>query len=314
MKSWEHVTDRSDRCPSLDPIDGVDVLAYDPEQNLTDEPWPPTPLWCGVSPLRIIDQLVGAPNLRWIQTLTAGPDPSYKGFRRACRSPPDAVSTTRRSPSTPWGCALAGLRQIPESLAAQAQHRWAEELSGFRSAHDGVTLTTLIGARVTICGFGSIGQTVAARFAACGASVTGIARSAGERAGFPVRATADVDEVLTQTDVLVLVLPKSPETDNVLDARRLALLSHYAWVINVGRGNAIDETALAAALHEGTWRAGLDVFQTEPLPADSPLWDAPHVIITPHNAGGRPLHTREFITDNLHRLLSGEPLRNLAPR
>ena len=168
---------------------------------------------------------------------------------------------------------------------------------------------------MTIWGFGSIGQTVAARFAAFGARVTGIARSAGERGGFPVRASADVDEVLPQTDVLVLVLPKSPETDNLLDARRLALLPAYAWVVNVGRGNAIDERALAAALHEGTLGgAGLDVFQTEPLPSDSPLWDAPHVIVTPHNAGGRPLHTREFITDNLQRLLAGQPLRNLAPR
>ncbi len=301
---------------TLDPIDGVDVLAYDPEQNLTDEHLAADAavVWGFASP--IIDQLVGAPNLRWIQTLTAGPDPVL-----AAGFPARVQVTTGRGfhdetvAEHTLGLALAGLRQIPESLAAQAQHRWAEELSGFRPLHDGVTLTTLIGARVTIWGFGSIGQTVAARFAACGASVTGIARSAGERAGFPVRATADVDEVLTQTDVLVLVLPKSPETDNVLDARRLALLPHYAWVINVGRGNAIDETALAAALHEGTLGgAGLDVFQTEPLPADSPLWDAPHVIITPHNAGGRPLHTREFITDNLHRLLSGEPLRNLAPR
>jgi phosphoglycerate dehydrogenase-like enzyme len=100
-----------------------------------------------------------------------------------------------------------------------------------------------------------------------------------------------------------------------LDARRLALLPSYAWVINVGRGNAIDEPALAAALHDGSLGgAGLDVFKAEPLPADSPLWSAPHVIITPHNAGGRPLHTKEFITDNLHRLLNGDQLRNLAPR
>jgi phosphoglycerate dehydrogenase-like enzyme len=168
---------------------------------------------------------------------------------------------------------------------------------------------------VTVWGFGSIGQTIAARFAAMGATVTGVARSAGERGGFAVRATAEVDDLLPQTDVLVLVLPKSPETDNVLDARRLAMLPSYAWVINVGRGNAIDEPALAAALHDGSLGgAGLDVFKAEPLPADSPLWSAPHVIITPHNAGGRPLHTKEFITDNLHRLLNGDQLRNLAPR
>lgn len=300
----------------LDPIDGVEALGYDPDADLTDDHLAADAavVWGFASP--IIEQLLAAPNLRWIQTLTAGPDPVL-----AAGFPAEVQVTTGRGfhdetvAEHTLALALAGLRQLPECLDAQAQHRWAEELSGFRPLHDGKTLTTLIGARVTVWGFGSIGQTVAARFAALGAEVTGIARSAGERLGYPVRATEDVDEVLAQTDVLVLVLPKSPATDNVLDARRMALLPDYAWVINVGRGNAIDEGALASALQKGTLGgAGLDVFQTEPLPSDSPLWDAPHVIITPHNAGGRPLHTKEFITDNLQRLLTGQPLRNLAPR
>ena len=300
----------------LDPIEGVEVLGYHPDQDLTTAQLAADAavVWGFASP--IIDQLVGAPNLRWIQTLTAGPDPVL-----AAGFDPSVQVTTGRGfhdetvAEHALALALAGLRQIPESLTAQANHRWADELSGFRPLHDGVTLTTLIGARVTVWGFGSIGQTVATRFAACGATVTGIARSAGKRAGFVVRATDDVDEVLAQTDVLVLVLPKSPQTDDVLDARRLALLPSYAWVINVGRGNAIDEDALASALHQGTLGgAGLDVMKTEPLPSDSPLWDAPRAILTPHNAGGRPLHTKEFISDNLTRLLAGDPLRTLAPR
>ena len=300
----------------LDPIDGVEVLRYDPDADLTANHLAADAavVWGFASP--IITQLLDAPQLRWIQTLTAGPDPVL-----AAGFPVEVLVTTGRGfhdetvAEHTVALALAGLRQIPECLDAQAQHRWAEELSGFRPLKDGKTLTTLIGSRVTIWGFGSIGQSVAARFAAFGAEVTGIARSAGERGGYPVRSTDEVDDVLPETDVLVLVLPKSPETDNVLDARRLALLPDYAWVINVGRGNAIDEDALASALHEGSLGgAGLDVFQTEPLPSDSPLWEAPHVIITPHNAGGRPLHTKEFITDNLQRLLGGEPLRNLAPR
>ena len=300
----------------LDPIDGVEVLRYDPDADLTANQLAADAavVWGFASP--IITQLLDAPQLRWIQTLTAGPDPVL-----AAGFPAEVLVTTGRGfhdetvAEHTVALALAGLRQIPECLDAQSQHRWAEELSGFRPLKDGKTLTTLIDSRVTIWGFGSIGQTVAARFAAFGAEVTGIARSAGERGGYPVRSTDEVDDVLPETDVLVLVLPKSPETDNVLDARRLALLPDYAWVINVGRGNAIDEDALASALHEGSLGgAGLDVFQTEPLPSDSPLWEAPHVIITPHNAGGRPLHTKEFITDNLQRLLAGETLRNLAAR
>lgn len=300
----------------LDPTDGVDVLGYDPEADLTEAHLAAdgAVVWGFASP--IINQLLGAPKLRWIQTLTAGPDPVL-----AAGFPVEVQVTTGRGfhdetvAEHTLALALAGLRQLPECLDAQARHRWAEELSGFRPLHDGVTLTTLIGARVTIWGFGSIGQTVAARFTAMGAQVTGIARSAGEREGYPVRATDEVDQVLPETDVLVLVLPKSPATDDVLDARRIGLLPDHAWVINVGRGNAVDEDALAAALHDGTLGgAGLDVMKTEPLPSDSPLWDAPHVILTPHNAGGRPLHTKEFISDNLNRLLTGRSLRNLAAR
>lgn len=306
----------SDAPFELDPTEGVQVLGYDPESDLTQQHLgaDAAVVWGFAS--RIIYQLVGAPNLRWIQTLTAGPDPVLAaGF-------PDRVQvTTGRGfhdetvAEHTLALALAGLRQLPETLAAQAEHRWASELSGFRPLHDGRTLTTLIGARVTIWGFGSIGRTTAARFAAFGAQVTGIARSAGRRDGFPVRATEEVDEVLPGTDVLVLVLPKSPSTDDVLDARRLALLPPHAWVINVGRGNAIDEDALVDALVAGTLGgAALDVMKTEPLPPESRLWDAPRVLLTPHNAGGRPLHTKEFISDNLSRLLDGRELRNLAAR
>lgn len=300
----------------LDPVEGVEILGYDPDAELTDDHLAAEAavVWGFASP--IIDQLVSAPDLRWIQTLTAGPDPVL-----AAGFPERVQVTTGRGfhdetvAEHTLALALAGLRQLPESLAAQADHRWADELSGFRPLHDGRTLTTLIGARVTVWGFGSIGRTIAARFAAFGTTVTGVARSAGVRDGFEVVATEQVDDLLPETDVLVLVLPKTPATDRVLDARRLALLPSYAWVVNVGRGNAIDEDALVAALRaDALGGAALDVMQTEPLPADSPLWDAPRTILTPHNAGGRPLHTKEFIGDNLRRLLAGESLRNPATR
>lgn len=269
-------------------------------------------MWGFGSP--VIDQLVTAPNLRWIQTLAAGPDAVLAaGFDERVK-----VTTGRGFHDEPVAehvvaLALAGVRQVRECLAAQAEHRWAGELGGFRPLHNGRTLTTLIGARVTIWGFGSIGRTAAKLFEAFGATVTGIARSAGQRDGFAVRPTEQVDEVLPQTDVLVLVLPKSDQTDDVVNTHRLALLPDHAWVINVGRGNAVDEDALVAALHAGTLGgAALDVTKVEPLSADSPLWEAPNLLITPHLAGGRPLHTKDFITGNLHRLLAGEPLRNLV--
>ena len=129
-------------------------------------------------------------------------------------------------------------------------------------------------ARVLVWGFGSIGQTVAPVLQQLGAEVRGVARSAGERSGFPVVAEEDLAQELGQTDVLLMVLPSTAATTRALDADRLAALPAHAYVVNVGRGSTVDEPALVAALSEGGIAgAALDVTSTEPLPADSPLWD-----------------------------------------
>lgn len=125
----------------------------------------------------------------------------------------------------------------------------------------------------------------------------------------------ELDAALAATDVLVMVLPSTPETNGALSAARLARLPAHALIVNVGRGSTVAEGALVAALHEGRLAgAALDVTRVEPLPAQSPLWDAPNVIITPHGAGGRPVGSAALIEDNLRRLLAGEELRNLVDR
>ena len=155
-------------------------------------------------------------------------------------------------------------------------------------------------------GFGSIGQETARLFKAFGANVTGVAQSAGERSGFPVIATEQIDEYLPTTDILVMVLPTSDSTFKALDAHKLQLLPKRAYLVNVGRGTTVDEDALVVALNSGSIAgAALDVTATEPLPSDSPLWDAKNIVITPHAAGGRPVNPEELIAHNIRAFRTG---------
>ena len=117
------------------------------------------------------------------------------------------------------------------------------------------------------------------------------------------------------TDVLIGILPATPATRRVLGAAVFARLPRHAWVVNVGRGATLDEDALLTAVREGRLAgAALDVFETEPLPAESPLWSEPRIIITPHAAGGRPVGADTLLTDNIGAFVRDEPLRNLVAR
>jgi phosphoglycerate dehydrogenase-like enzyme len=256
------------------------------------------------------------PRLRWIQTLAAGPDAVL-----AAGFPDDVLITSGQGlhdrPVTEHALALvlALLRRLPAAVAAHAGHRWADELGGLQPLHPDGAVTTLLDARVLIWGFGSIGQTLAPLLQALGAHVQGAARSAGERAGFPVVAEDRLAAELPRTDVLVMVLPATPATERALDAERLAALPRHALVVNVGRGSTVDEAALVTALTEGRIAgAALDVTEVEPLPADSPLWEAPGLLLTPHAAGGRPVGGDELVGANLAALLAGRELRNVVER
>jgi phosphoglycerate dehydrogenase-like enzyme len=147
-------------------------------------------------------------------------------------------------------------------------------------------LRELAGRRVTILGCGSVGTECAKRFAAFGCRVTGVDLFPRSDEAYEAMLPLDrLDEVLSGTDLLVLTLPLSPETRHLLDARLLALLPQDALVVNISRGAVLDEAALAAALQTGRLSgAVLDVFETEPLPEGSPLWDMDNVILTPHNS------------------------------
>jgi phosphoglycerate dehydrogenase-like enzyme len=209
---------------------------------------------------------------------------------------------------------LAIVRGLPAFAREQRDHVFTQF-----GRH--IPTTTLYGKRMLIVGMGNIGTAIARRALAFEMTVTGLIRDdpgylGEEMTLLPV--DEHLDNELQSTDVLVIAVPYTAETDGLIDARRIGLLPDGAIVIGISRGRIIDEAALAARLHDGTLAgAGLDVFAEEPLPPDHFLWDAPNLIITPHAAPNSPLtKDREFeITiENVRRFIAGEPLLNTCDK
>lgn len=256
------------------------------------------------------------PRLRWVQSLAAGPDNLLAaGFPASVAITSGRNFHDRTVAEHALALALGCVRRFPEAVRAQDQHRWHPGLGGAHPLHDPDRLTTLLEARTLVWGFGAIGITTARLLSAFGASVRGVARSAGRREGYEVITVEDLEEALPDTDLLVMVLPATAETRGALSAERLALLGPRAVVVNVGRGQTVDQEALAAALRAGRIAAaGLDVTDPEPLPPDSDLWDAPNLLLTPHAAGGRVVGALERILSNaaiVEATSPGEPLEGL---
>ncbi len=253
---------------------------------------------------KFVDQL---PNVRWYQTLAAGPD----GLLNSNLGDDVVVTNGVHFHDRPVAehaaaLTLALTNRIPEMLEHKREHYWSD-FGRPRPLHDGKHVRTTVESNVVVWGFGAIGQQVARVFDALGANVTGVARSAGERASFPVITEDDFEKVLPETDILVMVLPATSATKNIFNQKIVDLLPDRALLINVGRGPTVDEGVLAKALEEGKLGgAGLDVFQVEPLPEDSPLWDFDNVVISPHSAGGRPDRAPERIKHNYEAWKAGD--------
>lgn len=295
--------------------DGTRAVTYATREPIPDEHLDAEVLvvW-GMSRAHLKHAATSMPNLRLVQSLLAGPDQIMAAGFDAEVAICSGVGLHDITVSEhALALTLALLRHLPTAVRAQQDHRWAKELGGFRDPEG--PRESLHGARALIWGFGSIGQTLAPLLRALGADVRGVARSAGERGGFPVITTDELPTALATTDVLVMILPSGPETHHALDAERLSQLQPGALVVNVGRGTTVDETALVTSLTDGHLAgAALDVMETEPLPADSPLWDAPNLLLTPHIAGGRPMGADELIAHNVAALASGGELRNRMER
>ena len=177
--------------------------------------------------------------------------------------------------------------------------------------------------RIVVLGTGDIGSCFARRAKAFEPkSITGVSRSgiSSDPVYDSVKKVSELDSLLPYTDLLIMSLPDTPETRDILSRERIALLPEGAYIVNVGRGSAVDEDALCESLESGRLGgAALDVFKTEPLPADSKIWNTKNLLITPHVAGNLTLeHTLnvnvDLFCENLVRYGKGLPLNNLIDR
>ncbi|MDF7663694.1 D-2-hydroxyacid dehydrogenase [Bifidobacterium sp. ESL0763] len=252
--------------------------------------------------------------LEWLQTWSAGVDAYIapgvlpEGVRITSATGAYGQSVGEHMIAMMW----ALMKNFTLYARDQAAHRWKDE----------GTVLTPAGATALVVGTGDIGSHFAALAKGAGMRTVGVRRSASkpvdgidEMHGFD-----ELDALLPQADVVALSLPRAADTHHLLDARRLALLKASAIVINGGRGDAVDDDALADVLAHGAIRgAGLDVFETEPLPEDHPLWCQPRCLITPHVAGGSHLASNDariidIAVANVSRYVHGEPLRDQAHR
>jgi phosphoglycerate dehydrogenase-like enzyme len=211
---------------------------------------------------------------------------------------------------------LALFRRLPLAFRRQREHEWAQDEISAAPGN-----RALAGSRILIVGLGAIGSAVAKVMSALGAQVTAIRRtSASERNPFvgeiatPVRLRA----LLPSADVVVVCAPQTRETRGFIGPDELQAMSPHCIIVNVSRGPLVDEDALVATLRAGRiGGAALDVFAHEPLPPDSPLWDMPNVLVTPHTSGFRADHwdaATTLFVDNLRRFEEGRLLLNVVDK
>ncbi len=255
-----------------------------------------------------------ASKLRWIQTTSAGVEKVL--FPEITES---AIILTNarvlfgiQIAEHVFAMLLAFTRELTKCLEAQKQKRWLTRFD--------LNVFDLYQKTLGILGFGGIGQEVAKRAAAFGMSVLAIDLLPKDPPAY-VTAVWPLDrlpEMLAQSDVVVSCVPYTPETKGMMGAKEFAAMKPTAYFVNISRGGIVDEPALIKALQEKQIAgACLDVFAEEPLSPENPLWEMPHVIITPHMAGESPrLHddTVRFFCQNLAAFLEGKPLQNVVDK
>ena len=253
-----------------------------------------------------------APNLKWVHFTSTGID--QHPFLAALRERNVRLTTSAGTNGEPVGqTAICGLlmlaRGFPRWIAAQREHKW-DPARGKDVPRD------LRGQTVIVVGLGNIGATVAKFCKSMEMKVIGVRRSP-MRDGDPVDEIHTLDRLpalLPQCDWLVLACPYTRETHQLVNAGTLALMPKHAYLVNVARGAVADEQALIAALQSKQIAgAYLDVFEKEPLPADSPLWDMPNVIVSPHNASasaGNDARAAAVFSENLKLYAAGKGMNN----
>jgi D-2-hydroxyacid dehydrogenase (NADP+) len=264
------------------------------------------------------EQFLTARKLRWIHSQAAAVHQFM--FPELVNS--DVIITNARDVHGPVvaeqviAMIFALAKQIPVAVRFQQKHEWGQEAISKVTAP-----RELAGATVGLIGVGSIGRNVAKHAAALGMRVVAV-REHPEK-GKPehvdeVWPSSQLIRLLGQSDYVVLSAPVTPETTGIIGKEQLAAMKPHARLINVGRGPLIDEPALIDALRSGKiGSAALDVFDQEPLPADSPLWDLENLLIMPHTAGiSEKMWERHYalFSENLRRYFAGQPLLGVVDK
>lgn len=258
-------------------------------------------------------QLALARKLRWIHSPAAAVHQLL--FPELVDS--DVVLTNGRDVNGPvvaehvMALILALAKNLPQAMRLQAGRVWGQEKMWNSSPRP----REIAGATLGLVGLGSIGRRVAKQAASLGMRVIAVRENLDKPTPEGVDAVlppAEFDTVIAQSDYIALTVPVTPVTRGLMNAERMAKMKPEACLINVGRGPLVDETALLAALRDRKiGGAALDVFEQEPLPADSPLWALDNLLITPHTAGlTARLWDRQYelISENLRRYLEHRPL------
>ncbi|PXA71769.1 D-2-hydroxyacid dehydrogenase [Cryobacterium arcticum] len=266
-----------------------------------------------VDPAALARTVAANPRVRWVQLMAAGGGAQVKA---ADLSPGDlqrvAFTTSAGVHGGPlaefalFGI-LAGAKQLPRLQAQQRDHVWPGRWA----------LGQVRDQTVLLVGLGGIGREIARLTSALGMHVIGTRRAGSTKTVEHVDEYVSIDDLAAsaaRADAIVVSLPGTTATDGLLDAAVFAAARPGVTIVNVGRGTVIDEAALLDALTSGqVGFAALDVFATEPLPAGSPLWDHPNVLVSPHTAAldaGEERRIAELFADNATRFLDGAPLRN----
>ena len=254
-----------------------------------------------------------APRLRWVQATSSG---IGEFLQRTGLDRSDIAFTTAAGvharPLAEF--TLLGLlyffRDVPQLAAMKARKHWER-----------YTVEGLDGKRVLVVGLGAVGREVARQCASFGMDVWATRRVLGGDLPEGVTrwiAQGEIRAALSEVDALVLACPLTPETTRLIGAAEIAAMKRGSVLVNIARGGVIDEAALVGALADRHLRgAALDVFAVEPLPQDSPLWELPNVIFSPHSASTVAAENSRIVDiflDNLDRFTQGRPLRNLFDR
>ena len=255
----------------------------------------------------IVLSIMKAPDLQWLQTFSAGVDSQFFLDLMARGVKLTTASGAAASPiaQTVVLYMLALSRDMRLWMRKQDRREWQQQ-----------RWDELDGASLAVIGMGPIGAEVVRLATALNMKVEAVRRSPVGDEGCPTFPLAELDRVLSHADWVVSALPLNDDTRTIFGAASFSSMRKGARFINVGRGELVDEEALVEALRSGhLGGAALDVFSTEPLPPDSPLWGMENVIVTPHNSAtstSTGARSERIFLDNLRAWANGEPLRNLA--